>query len=234
MKRLLQIDSQSWIAVAGADESGMGYQILNAEINGEPSAVVVVVDGSIVLPLSHAIYYSLEDIARGSPVPQNPQSCSLAITSTPLAPVSVSLPPGYVPTVGAVPSLGTYPLKSAESFFRYVGNPYVGNPTDFRFTTTPPGTQIVPGTTGTLSANTYLASTRERALATSGFGAVGRFALPLPLPARQVFEYKLQPVVQLQVGTVAPAFGQAGGGTEVKTPVALSVEFVGRTQIDDF
>jgi len=63
---------------------------------------------------------------------------------------------------------------------------------------------------------------------------VGRYALPIPVPASFVFEYELpgtmvlqggasQPTV-LQVGTVQPNFGQAGGGVEVKTIAPLNAK----------
>jgi hypothetical protein len=124
---------------------------------------------------------------------------------------------------------------------------------DFRFVATgtgpvtlaPGATTISPLTAGALLRGTYLASERELPFIKSGFGAVGRFALPLPVPASYVFEYEVVPSVpaglKIKVGTVAPAFGQAGGGAEVQTypgpapaVLPLAVTLVAIQKIDDF
>ena len=47
-----------------------------------------------------------------------------------------------------------------------------------------------------------------------GFVAVGRFALPNSLPASHRYQIEAPTGTAVVFGTVAPAFGQAGGGVE--------------------
>ena len=63
-------------------------------------------------------------------------------------------------------------------------------------------------------SGTYLTSDSELAHISSGFGAVGRYALPNPFPS--VYAYSVIPKrgLDIKLGTVRPAFGQAGGGVE--------------------
>jgi hypothetical protein len=48
----------------------------------------------------------------------------------------------------------------------------------------------------------------------TGFVAVGRFALPNNLPASYRYEIEAPGSTPVDFGTLAPAFGQAGGGVE--------------------
>jgi hypothetical protein len=51
------------------------------------------------------------------------------------------------------------------------------------------------------------------------FAVVGRYALPNLLPATYRFDIAVAMGVPGLVGTVSPAFGQAGGGVEVELTV---------------
>jgi len=70
--------------------------------------------------------------------------------------------------------------------------------------------------------------------ADSGFGAVGRYALPIPLPASHVFQYELPQGTTIEVGTVGPNFGQSGGGVEIHLPNATSATRIGNIRIPDY
>jgi hypothetical protein len=48
----------------------------------------------------------------------------------------------------------------------------------------------------------------------TGFMAVRRFALPVNLPASHHYEIMAPVGIHVDFGTVAPAFGQSGGGVE--------------------
>ena len=48
----------------------------------------------------------------------------------------------------------------------------------------------------------------------TGFVAVGKFALPNNRPASDHYEIEAPAGTAVDFGTVAPAFGQAGGGVE--------------------
>ena len=62
---------------------------------------------------------------------------------------------------------------------------------------------------------TFASPSSEIPLVPTGFGAVGRFALPTFFPA--VFRWEIQPDAggSLLCGAVVPMWGQAGGGVEV-------------------
>ena len=68
---------------------------------------------------------------------------------------------------------------------------------------------------GSVLPGTYATTENDSELVTSGLGAVGRYALPDPMPAR--YAYVLQPPSGQEIlcGNSAPNFGQAGGGVEI-------------------
>jgi hypothetical protein len=68
---------------------------------------------------------------------------------------------------------------------------------------------------GQLRPGTYLTSDIDIRLATTGFGAVGRYALPFPFPASYVSRCVVPAGEIAHVGTTRPNFGQAGGGVEI-------------------
>ncbi|MBX9947823.1 MAG: hypothetical protein K2Y39_01540 [Candidatus Obscuribacterales bacterium] len=114
--------------------------------------------------------------------------------------LSATLPQNYVAVPGSHCLIGRINLAKATRFYRYTSNP-----TDSRFSV------------NTLRADTYLTTENDQTFVNSGFGAVGRYALPMPVPASFRREYELPAFTSLMVGTVGPNYGQAGGGVEVKT-----------------
>lgn len=91
-----------------------------------------------------------------------------------------------------------------------------------RFSAYPNDFRVLPG--GGLAAGTFAAPVQELQVTHSGAVAVARFALPNPFPA--VYVYPIIPksatLKQAEIGPVTPAFGQAGGGVEVKFLSALA------------
>jgi len=85
----------------------------------------------------------------------------------------------------------------------------------FRFSAAPVDPRVL--TNGDWTPGTYGTTLNDLRMVPSGFAAVGRYALPNPRSARYVF-----PIVTdsspVQIGTVTPNFGQAGGGVEVLFP----------------
>ncbi|MFA6264749.1 MAG: hypothetical protein WC670_03410 [Pseudolabrys sp.] len=69
---------------------------------------------------------------------------------------------------------------------------------------------------GSLLPGSYVTSELDAGLAPSGFAVVGRYALPNPLSAINRFDIVVPVQTPGLVGTVLPAFGQAGGGVEVE------------------
>jgi hypothetical protein len=74
--------------------------------------------------------------------------------------------------------------------------------------------RVLPG--GGLLPGTYVTTRIDADRAPSGLAAVGRYALPNPLPAIYRFEIVPKSGLTGMAGTVSPAFGQAGGGVEIE------------------
>ncbi len=70
----------------------------------------------------------------------------------------------------------------------------------------------------TVAKDTYAAPESEEAFTPTGLSAVGRFALPLVLPA--CWQYKLTPAAGTRIfyGASVPLYGQSGGAVEVMFP----------------
>ena len=69
---------------------------------------------------------------------------------------------------------------------------------------------------GSVLPGTYVTSERDAAFSPSGFAVVGRYAPPNMLPAVHRFDITVPARTAGLVGTVVPAFGQAGGGVEIE------------------
>lgn len=69
---------------------------------------------------------------------------------------------------------------------------------------------------GGLLPGTYATSGRDAAMVATALSAVGHYALPSIVPP--CFRYEIAPpaLTELKYGTVAPAYGQSGGGTEIE------------------
>ena len=87
---------------------------------------------------------------------------------------------------------------------------------------------------GELAANTYVTTLLEQPYLNTGLAAVGRLALPLPLPASYVVQYQLKNDTNILVGTVAPQFGQSGGGVEVLLDNVTPVQIIGLIRLPDY
>lgn len=87
------------------------------------------------------------------------------------------------------------------------------NRTFHRFSAFNPDRRVDP-LTGSFLPGTYATPDSEVPYVPTGFVAVGRFALPNSLPASFHYEIEAPIGTDVDFGTVAPAFGQAGGGVE--------------------
>ena len=130
---------------------------------------------------------------------------------------TIGIPPMYTGGAGAFPLIASTSLTADTIFYRCLSSA-----TDHRYIA------------GSLTAGTYLTTSLDHGYANSGFATVGRYALPLPLPASQVHQYELKAGTSIKVGTVAPMFGQAGGGVEIQLPAATPATLIGTFSVADY
>jgi hypothetical protein len=219
----LLINQTSLAAVDDLTEAGMDYHVVNAEcVNYSIDGPFIVRSNGVTMPFRDPKnrFYDFESFLEGKQFPTESASVELKNISNLERPLMLSahFPVGYLPTRGAYPLLGMTTLTHDTRFIRYTSTP-----TDARYTGS------------LLSAGTYLTSYRDSLLVNTGFGTVGRYALPLPVPAKFVHEYTIPKGTTLQVGTVAPNWGQSGGGVEVCTTASTKIPFVNRPpDLDDY
>ena len=85
-----------------------------------------------------------------------------------------------------------------------------------------------------LSPGSYATTEADARNVRTGAEAVARYALPDPKPASYVVTVRPNAATSIQTGTVAPAFGQPGGGVEVIFPAGTQPATVtGPTKLPD-
>ena len=219
MKRF-KLDEQSISKLQDIPESGMDFWVvIGPNVFLSDNEPFVVRSNGYAAPFTTIRdYYSLTSIEEGVTFPDETETISFVDSLESVLTTSITLPSGYTPTFGAHPLLGTITLAYPAKFYRYtsklIDDRYSGN---------------------TLRAGTYLTTFADQLFVNTGFGAIGRYALPLPVPASYEHVYTIQAGTPLKVGTVAPNYGQAGGGVEVMTtgPVP-GVVFEITNRIDDY
>lgn len=116
---------------------------------------------------------------------------------------------------GATQSIAPNPLSLVKKGFAQANAGYC------RFSPFPNDRRVDP-ITGAFKPGTYATTLTDAPMAPSGFAAVGRYALPNVAPASFVHTLLCANGVIVHSGTVAPAYGQAGGGVEVFFPQGAS------------
>jgi hypothetical protein len=117
---------------------------------------------------------------------------------------------GILPPVPPIPPPGTPLVLKAkttgeDAFLR------------FAYTSHDPRTR-----SNRISAGTYATTYLDGAGVTSGFSAVARYALPVPLAARYVTLLTPPKGTLVHLGAAGPLFGQSGGGVEAYFPNAFT------------
>ena len=182
------------------------------------SGNAILMDNGKLIPFRAAAqHYSVQDIIKRRPIPE-PRIWVKIFTASRVyetrAEVTTSVRSIYIGKTGAVPLIHDITLSNDQSFFRYTTSS-----TDHRFSS------------GRLTAGTYLTSKLDTMYSNTGFACVGRYALPVPLPTTHCTEYELAAGTRIQVGTVQPQFGQAGGGVEICLPTGANVRVVTTTTL---
>lgn len=220
--RMCIVDDQLDDLNTNNEETGMNFQIVET-----PSGFVAVLEDGDSLPCyEDPIHYDINDLISGRPIPKSRDLVRLSLSSilpnrtaalTALRVANVS--PLFTGSAGAIPLIASDTLKIDTIFYRCLSSA-----SDPRY----------DAVAGQLTAGTYLTTRRDKRYANSGFATVGRYALPIPLPASHVLRYSLPKGTTISVGTVAPMFGQAGGGVEVHLPTAQTATLVRASVVSDY
>jgi hypothetical protein len=204
-------------SLAQLPETGMGFQLVEAMILGSRTPL-------LVLNSEHAIDLKeielipgddpatilrnglrVIDAMKSRPVvtmfaaPQ-PRKFRLLSSRVGPMPMSAGAAAPVAPQVALPSSLVKHVRLSANRIFH-------------RYSSFNPDRRVDP-VTGSFLPGTYAAPESEVPFVPTGFVAVGRFALPNNLPASYHYEIEAPIGTAVDFGTVAPAFGQAGGGVE--------------------
>lgn len=184
-------------------ESGMGYQLLRAAINGEGSLIFFAFNTELLVEpneLHELAGEGFEDEVETADAPQEFEVEEVFDPASQENYESFDIQPPD-------PSYPSPKLPLSRSTGAYDGfKRYLAGPRDPRV-----------NEDGSLRPGTYVTTVSDSALVPSGLAAVGRYALPNPRPARYVSTIVPEQSVSVRYryGTVVPAFGQSGGGVEV-------------------
>jgi hypothetical protein len=203
-------------------ESGMGFQWVSAEAPGARrpflifnSSIAVDLDGVELRPgddptaiLSNGLKI-IEAQHRYLPTTtifSAPSLSNFSLLRTRIHPASSAAP--VVPRITLTSSLvKKVTLQKVRVFHRYSA---------FN-----PDRRINP-LTGALLPGSYAVPESEFPFIPTGFAAVGRLALPLTAPASYVYLISAKAGTSVEFGTIAPAFGQSGGGVEAYFPAGAT------------
>ena len=218
----LHLDIAAQSEVLALPESGMGFQHLSARYQGR-AAEFLVLNGELAFELSElGLRAGTEPAvidANGSRVLNALRAVSASFTASwapshfTLLTARVSVTPiGSSGTMIAPTSSLVKPLllPTYRPFHRYSA---------FK------SDRRINSLTGDFLPGTYATTESEVPFVPTGFVAVGRFALPNTLPASYRYTILAPAGTYTLFGTVAPAFGQSGGGVEAFFPNGVVNQF---------
>jgi hypothetical protein len=218
-KTLLQLTDDAIVLLRENPETGMGFYIVKGHF---PQTYVdrdFVIGGNYyLLPFRHPEIFSVADLLEGTPMPHSAERTSdFAVSRSAATRHDLALPPGYMPKVGCFPLYNTVTLTEDTVCARYLGSGADNRVHD-----------------GILAKDTLVTTRYDLNEVRTGYGAVARYALPLPSPASHVFEYELPAGTQLLIGTIPPCFAQIGGGIEMRLSEPTPVVLHGYRHLSDF
>jgi hypothetical protein len=212
---MYSLNAQGKQSLVELPETGMGFQIVEAVIWGRKKPLLVL-NASEAIDLSQIGLEIGGDpsaiLRNGLRIIEVLKSGVVDTMTMAPAPHSFRLLSSRVPIARAATAALTTPLVALpSSLVKHVT--LTANRTFRRFSAFSPDHRVDP-VTGNFVAGTYAAPESEIAFVPTGFAAVGRFALPNKVPASNHYEIEAPTGTSVDFGTVAPAFGQAGGGVE--------------------
>lgn len=182
-------------------ESGMGYQIVEADVNGRRVTAFVFNAELLVM------FEELSEIngrAHEELLNKAGSLKSFKLVKVLPAAAGVPLPPGSEPPPGGGDVLAPAPqlLRTTVAHEGFV-----------RFSAYANDKRI--GSDGSLTKDTYTTTIGDARFAVSGLAVAGRYALPNPSPAIYAYTVVLDAGLPYRAGTARPANYQSGGGVEV-------------------
>ena len=165
-KTLLKFDDLSMKALGKIAESGMDFSIVSGDVQKFEETLTFIVRGNgfaspVEGPKGCPEIYSLEDVINGCLLPDTEDEILIVSVKNLKQQERITLPPGYVGSWGAHQLLGNVTLKYPTSFFRYTSTKDDGH-----------------YSSGQIEKDTYLTTSSDQFFVNSGFGVVGRYALP--------------------------------------------------------
>lgn len=210
-------------ALLDVPETGMGFQFVEGKIN-HARVYLLVFNAEIAYDVTDLQLSDQRDLAtvldngaRLSQAMRNAQERggTLTLSEFSAAPPRVGgggtppSPPSAAGASVAPPSslVNTYSLTANRMFYR--------------FSAYSPDKRVNP-LNGDFLAGTYATTDSDHSLVTSGFAAVGRYALPNIRSAFHRYRLEAPSGTTVTTGTVAPAFSQSGGGVEALFTTAVN------------
>lgn len=214
----LSISKEATTGLLELPESGLGFQIVNATFHGTRSTYIIWnADYAVDLREAPSLKEDLSGANLGFWI--NEQALSeITIIAAPslhdFSLVGARIGPSVIRVEGGSSAPAASPPPST-----LVKKINLGAPRKFyRFSPFNNDRRIDP-LTGDFLPGTYCCPESEILFVPTGLSAVGRFALPSPRPASFKYEITANAGTEVLFGTVAPAYGQAGGGVEAYFPM---------------
>ena len=194
-------------------ETGMGFQIVQGEIEGHDGEIFLVIGSQIILPakdLDELNSSFLEVSESGTQQLDDYVAAENEFFRGPLVLTSrLDRAVGTRPEISSGIRDNARKLVEPQPLVSEVIQPE--RQAFFRFSATQKDPRVLPD--GSFTAGTYATTFNDVRMVPSGFAAVGRYALPNPFSADHV--YVIVTRSDYIVGTTKPDFKQAGGGVEV-------------------
>lgn len=209
---VIELSGEAMNGLLALPETGAGFQLVSARFKGTRTPFLVL-NAEQALDLSDLPDFSGPGAAAliGLWIRQelaSPISFFVAPALTEFELLTTRIPAQSVPATNLTSTAALSPPSSL------VKSLVLSHPRRFhRFSPFNPDRRVSP-TTGDFSPGTYACPESEVPFVPTGFAAVGRFALPSRLPASHHYVVEADTFTPVLFGTVAPAFGQAGGGVE--------------------
>lgn len=213
--RVWNLNEQAINSLLDLPETGMGFQLVEAINWGKPTPFIIF-NSELAVDISGLDLIPSDDpsviLNNGLSIIELLKSDREDIFSAP-GPHSFKLLSHRISSAQSPISKGLPSLQASMPSSLVKKVVLHSNRAFHRFSAFNPDRRVNPKT-GDFLPGTYATPESEVPFVPSGFAAVGRFALPNNLPASHHYVIEAPAGTTVAFGTVAPAFGQAGGGVE--------------------